>query len=146
MNDGALILEMQRVIPAPPARVYDAFTDPAQLARWWGPEGFAIPSVEFEPRPGAHYRIEMQPPEGDSFFLHGEVRAAEAPALLSYTFVWDPPDPDDVETLVELSFAASDGATEVHFRQGEFSTDARLALHRDGWTDTFAKLARFLAE
>ena len=140
----AYILEMRRAMPAPRSTVFAAFTDPAQLAQWWGPVGFTIPSVEFEPRPGAAYQIEMQPPEGESFFLRGEVREADAPNRLAYTFIWDPPDPDDVETLVELGFADQGEATDVDFRQGEFKTDARLELHRNGWSDTFDKLERYL--
>jgi uncharacterized protein YndB with AHSA1/START domain len=50
------------------------------------------------------------------------------------------PDPDDVETLVALSFRDLGGSTEVALTQGRFKTEARLALHRDGWTDSFDKL------
>jgi uncharacterized protein YndB with AHSA1/START domain len=42
------------------------------LARWCGPKGFSAPSVELDVRAGGSYRIEMQPPEGDAFFLSGE--------------------------------------------------------------------------
>ena len=145
MEAGALVLEMQRVLPAERRVVFAAFTEPDQLAQWWGPEGFTIPSVEFQPHTGAAYRIEMQPPEGESFFLTGQIRDSDPPNRLAYTFVWDPPDPDDVETLVELQFHDAGDATEVAFTQGSFRTQARLELHRDGWTDTFNKVERFLS-
>lgn len=144
MASEGLILELTRVLPADRQTIFAAFTDPGELVQWWGPEGFSIPSADFEPRPGAEYCIEMQPPEGELFFLRGEVREADPPSRLAYTFVWDPPDPDDVETLVELAFVDQGDATEVTFRQGEFKNDARLELHRDGWTDTFNKLERYL--
>ena len=94
-------------LPASRAVVFAAFSDADQLATWWGPKGFTIPSLEFEPRGGATYRIEMQPPEGDGFYLTGEFRAVDPPARLAFSFRWEEPDPDDVETEVELSFHAA---------------------------------------
>jgi uncharacterized protein YndB with AHSA1/START domain len=142
---GDVILEMKRVLPAAPSVVFGAFSEPNELAKWWGPAGFTTPSMEFEPRVGGTYRIEMQPPEGDSFYLTGEFREVDPPARLSYTFIWEDPDPDDVETLVGLSFRDLGGSTEVALTQGPFKTEARRALHHDGWTDSFDKLERLLA-
>ena len=143
-SDG-LTLEMKRVLPAAPSVVFAAFSDPNELAKWWGPAGFSTPSLEFEPRVGESYRIKMQPPEGDPFSLTGEFREVDPPARLAYTFIWEDPDPDDVETLVDLLFRDLGGSTEVAFTQGPFKTEARLALHRDGWTDSLDKLERLLA-
>ena len=135
---------MQRVLSAPPAVVFDAFANPDKLARWWGPAGFTVPSVDFDPRPGGTYRIEMQPPGGDAFHLVGEFREVVPPARLAFTFVWEPPDPDDVETLVELSFRDLGDSTEAVLAQGVFKTEPRRELHRDGWSDTLDRLEQFL--
>jgi uncharacterized protein YndB with AHSA1/START domain len=142
---GEHILEIQRDLPADRSTVFAAFTDPRELAEWWGPKGFTTPSLEFEPRVGESYRIEMQPPEGERFHLAGQFREVDPPSRLAYTFVWEEPDPDDVETLVELSFRDRGDTTEVSLVQGEFKTEDRFALHRDGWTDGFDKLEAFLA-
>lgn len=136
---------MERVLPAPPAVIFAAFSDANELVKWWGPEGFTIPSLKFQARLGESYRIEMQPSEGDPFYLIGEFREVEPPARLAYTFVWEDPDADDIETLVALSFRDLGGSTEVAFTQGPFKTEARRALHRDGWTDSFDKLERLIA-
>jgi uncharacterized protein YndB with AHSA1/START domain len=144
-QSGQLILEMKRVLPAAASVVFSAFGDPNELAKWWGPEGFTTLSMEFDPRVGGTYRIEMQPPDGDSFFLTGEFREVDPPARLAYTFAWEDPDPDDVETLVGLSFRDLGGSTEVTFTQGLFNTEARRGLHRDGWTDGFDKLEHLLS-
>ena len=48
--------------PATPSVVFAAFSDPSELAKRWGPEGFATPSLEFPALVGESYRIEMQPP------------------------------------------------------------------------------------
>jgi uncharacterized protein YndB with AHSA1/START domain len=119
-------------------------TEPDQLTKWWGPKGFTTPSVEFEPRAGDSYRIAMQPPEGDFFHLSGELREVDPPARLAYTFRWDPPDPDDRETLVTLSLEDRGDETGVQLVQAEFATEERRALHEDGWTDCFERLAELL--
>ena len=126
--------------------VFRAFVDPHRLSKWWGPEGFAVPSLDFDARVGSAYRIEMQPPEGDPFHLTGMVREVDPPARLAYTFVWEPPDPEDVETLVELSFRDLGASTEVVMTQGSFKTEARRALHDGGLTDSFNRLDRYLRE
>lgn len=142
---GDLMLEIERVLPQPRPAVFAAFSDPNELVKWWGPSGFTVPSLQFEARVGERYRIEMQPPDGDAFHLDGEFREVDPPARLAYTFVWEPPDPDDVETLVQLSFGDLGESTEVSLTQGPFKTEARRSLHRDGWTDSFDKLERLVS-
>ena len=142
---AVLTLEMKRVLPAATSVVFGAFIDASELAKWWGPAGFTIPSLDFNARVGESYRIEMQPPEGDHFYLIGEFREVDPPARLAYTFVWEEPDADDVETQVNLSFRDLGDSTEVGLTQGPFKTEARRALHRDGWTDSFDKLERLVS-
>jgi uncharacterized protein YndB with AHSA1/START domain len=144
-SDG-LTLRVKCVLASPRAVVYRALTDPAQLARWWGPRGFTAPSVDFDPRVGGSYRIAMQPPNGDLFHLSGEFREVDPPARVAYTFRWDPPDPDDRETVVVLSLREREDGTEVLVTQGEFATKARLVLHEEGWIDSFGRLAQVLGE
>ena len=137
-----LVLELARVLPARRPAVFAAFTNPDQLVKWWGPEGFTIPSADFTASVGERYRIEMQPPEGDAFYLTGEFREVEAPTRLVYTFVWEEPDPDDVDTLVVLSFDDVGETTELALVQGAFKTESRRSLHHDGWSESLDKLAR----
>jgi uncharacterized protein YndB with AHSA1/START domain len=87
----------------------------------------------------------MQPPESDAFHLRGEFREVDPPSSLAFTFNWDPPDPDDRETLAELRLEDRGDQTEVRFTQGEFATEARRALHDGGWSDSFDKLERLLS-
>ena len=138
------MLEIERAITAVPAVVFSAFTDRTELAKWWGPEGFLIPSLEFEPRVGEIYRIEMQPPEGEPFYLSGEFREVDPGTRLVFTFIWEDPDPDDVETLVVLSFRDLGESTEIALTQGPFKTETRRALHRNGWANSFDKLERLI--
>jgi uncharacterized protein YndB with AHSA1/START domain len=139
-----LWLRITRVLPAARVEVWRAVAEPDELAKWWGPKGFTVPSLDFEPHAGGSFRIAMLPREGERFHLYGEFRDVARPSRLSYTFVWDPPDPDDRETLVILSLRERAGGTEVELTQGEFASEERLALHDGGWTESFEKLDQLL--
>ena len=139
-QSGELALEIKRIFAAPRPVVFAAFTNGDLIAQWWGPQGFTIPAIEFPAEPAERYRIEMQPPEGEAFGLRGEFREVVPPSRLAFSFAWEDPDPDDVENLVSLVFRELEGSTEVSLDQRPFATEARRALHRDGWTDSFEKL------
>ena len=136
---------MSHTLAAPRPAVWQALTDPKEVASWWGPRGFSVPSIDFEPAVGASYTIAMQPPEGELFHLRGEFREVEPPARLAYTFNWEPPDADDRETLVRLELRERGATTEVSLTQGEFATQSRLELHDGGWTDSFDRLEALLS-
>ena len=140
-----LTLQLKRVVPARRPVVFGAFSEPDELAKWWGPRGFSTPSLDLHARVGANYRIEMQPPHGDAFYLSGTFLAVDPPARLVCTFVWEDPDPDDLDALTYLSFHELGESTEVALAQGPFKTEARRRLHRDGWSDSFDKLERLLS-
>jgi uncharacterized protein YndB with AHSA1/START domain len=125
-----LTVKLSGIVQASPQRVFDAMTDPEQIAEWWRPEGFTCPAVSLDPRVGGAYRIAMQPTEGELFHLAGEYVEVEPPSRLAYTFRWEPPDPDDQETVARLVLHERDGATEVELTQGPFATEARRELHR----------------
>lgn len=110
-----------------------------------GPSRLYHAGIDIDLRVGGRYRFAMQPPEGDLFHLTGEFREVNPPSRLAYTFVWQPPDPDDRETVVTLSFRDEDGSTEVNFTQGVFATEQRRALHEQGWTESFERLQELLS-
>lgn len=56
-----------RLIDAPRERVFKAFSDPAHLARWWGPNGFTSTFHEFDLRPGGNWRFVMHGPDGANY-------------------------------------------------------------------------------
>jgi uncharacterized protein YndB with AHSA1/START domain len=142
-SDGSL-LRMTRVLPAPRTDTYRAMTNPGELTKWWGPRGFTIPSIDFDPSVGGTYRIAMQPPDGDLFHLSGEFWEVDPPARLAFTFRWEPPDPDDRETVATLSLEEQGSETEVLLVQGNFQTEERREIHEGGWTDSFDRLVELL--
>lgn len=143
-SQEGLVLELKSVLAGPRERIFRTLTEPAALARWWGPSGFTTPEIELDLTVGGGYRFGMQPPSGDLFHLAGEFLEIDPPSRLVYTFRWEEPDPDDQETVVRLSLDAVGEATEVSLSQGEFATEARLMLHRSGWTDSFVKLRQVI--
>jgi uncharacterized protein YndB with AHSA1/START domain len=78
------------------------------------------------------------------FYLSGEFREVDPPARVAYTFRWEDPDPDDRETLVTLSLQDLGDSTELVFTQRAFATEARRALHEQGWTDGFDRLQELI--
>jgi uncharacterized protein YndB with AHSA1/START domain len=115
------------------------------LRNWFGPAGFTVPKLRFDPVGGAEYRLSMKPPEGEIFHIRGSFRVVEAPRRLAYTFVYEEPDPDDRETLVSLTFEPADSGTCLVLDQGPFETEPRRQLHRVGWTETLGRLTRHLS-
>jgi uncharacterized protein YndB with AHSA1/START domain len=137
---GHLVLELRCVLGAPPQRIFRTLTEPAELAKWWGPHGFTTPEIDLDLRVGGVYRFTMQPPDGDLFHLTGEFLEIDPPSRLVYTFRWEEPDPDDRKTVVSLSLDDVVDGTELSLSQGEFATEVRVSLHRSGWTDSLEKL------
>ena len=60
----------QRLLDARPERVYQAFSQPGQLARWWGPAGFSNEFQAFDFRPGGDWRFVMRSRDGLAFANH----------------------------------------------------------------------------
>jgi uncharacterized protein YndB with AHSA1/START domain len=139
------MLHLVRELPVPRALIFRKQTEPPELARWWGPNGFTAPSVAMDLRVGGAYRIEMQPPDGARFFLAGTFLRIDPPAHLSYTFRWEDPNPDDQETTVTMSLADLGHSTELTIDQGPFLNKARLALHTQGWTESLDRLYAAIA-
>jgi uncharacterized protein YndB with AHSA1/START domain len=56
-----------RVLDAPREQVFRAFSDPARLARWWGPEGFTSTFKAFNFEPGGVWTFVMHGPDGVNY-------------------------------------------------------------------------------
>lgn len=72
------IMRTTRTVPFSPAAIYAAFSSPALLAQWWGPEGFTNTFEVFEFKPGGQWRFVMHGPE-DSHYPNESVFAQLEP-------------------------------------------------------------------
>jgi uncharacterized protein YndB with AHSA1/START domain len=53
-------LVLERIFDAPVERVWQAWTDPVEVSKWWGPRGFASPDNKIDLRVGGKYTFSMQ--------------------------------------------------------------------------------------
>jgi len=83
-NLTAREIVLSRAVEAPRELVWRAWTDPLQLARWWGPRGFTTPVCEVDVRPGGRIRIHMRAPDGTVYPMVGVYEEAVPPARLVF--------------------------------------------------------------
>ena len=87
MQTPARELTLIRIFDAPRDLVFEAWTNPQYLAKWWGPDGFTNPACEFDARPGGKIRIDMQAPYGVVYPMTGTVHEIVPPSRLVFTAV-----------------------------------------------------------
>jgi uncharacterized protein YndB with AHSA1/START domain len=68
-----------RLMNATPERLWEAWTNPALLAAWWGPKGFTNTFHLFEPRPAGTWKLTMHSQDGSSYENHWEYRELVQP-------------------------------------------------------------------
>lgn len=83
--DGEPILVLTRILPAPPERVFRAWTEPEQLMAWWGPIYWTTPQCTVDLRVGGRFHLLMQGPEGPGQWIGGEYRVIDPPHRLVVT-------------------------------------------------------------
>jgi uncharacterized protein YndB with AHSA1/START domain len=139
MDEGAL--EIRRTLPAPPERVFAAWTDPAWLERWMSPVGHA--RVEADPRVGGRLRVVMIG-DGREIEHLGEYLEVTPPNRLSFTWQSAFTGGQASRVTVELA-AAGDEGTELTLRH-ELLPAAAARSHEGGWGTMLNRLAQQLEE
>jgi uncharacterized protein YndB with AHSA1/START domain len=69
-TDGAthhFDLVLERVLDAPPEKVFKAYTDPAILSQWFAPKPWSVTDAVIEPRAGGRFQFVMHGPDGEAF-------------------------------------------------------------------------------
>jgi uncharacterized protein YndB with AHSA1/START domain len=139
-------LEITRVIDAPRAQVFRAWTDPDELRRWWGPGEFTCPEAHVDLRPGGRYRLVMQPTAGEPMVVGGTYREVEPPVRLVYTWRWESgPPAGESESLVTVEFRDLGERTEVFLTHSEFPPEHGPAPYQLGWEGGLDKIEQLLA-
>jgi uncharacterized protein YndB with AHSA1/START domain len=113
-SSSAPELCLVRVFDAPRSLVFRAWTDPVQLARWWGPHGWTVPRCQFDARPGGAIFVEMRGPDGSTHPMSGTVREVTAPERLVFiSGVLREDGSFHFEVLNTVTFAEAGGKTTV---------------------------------
>ena len=134
---------MTRLFDAPRALVFEAWSAPAHLARWWGPNGFSLPRCEVEFRPGGPFNLVMRGPDGNEYPMDGVIREVVRPERIVFTAIIDRTTKDEVFTTV--TFEEEGGKTRLTVRQ-TVPTDAFKARGQvQGWTESLERLAAAIA-
>jgi uncharacterized protein YndB with AHSA1/START domain len=81
-------IRIERVFRASRERVWQALTDPEQLAHWWSPGGSQLEIERLELRRGGYWRFVEHGAKGTQGF-GGRYREVTAPERLVYSFEWD---------------------------------------------------------
>ena len=148
MSDSDPIsLRVVRTFAAPAAQVFEAWTRPELMMRWFCPRGFTMLSVEIDLRVGGVWRSRMQSPAGDEYIQHGVYQAIVVPKRLVFTQVWEPTQGDPGSaTLVTVTFTDRGEVTDVTLVQTGFDTIELRDSHLDGWATSLDKLSTLLAK
>jgi uncharacterized protein YndB with AHSA1/START domain len=136
-------LVIERTYDVPPEAVFQAWTEPQALSRWFGPEETqSVLEVEIDLRVGGRYRIAFVTSDGERHDVGGVYREVEFPRLLSFTWAWRTT--PERESLVTIRLEPCDGGTRLVFCHERFFDEVARDNHQRGWTGTFRRLDRFL--
>jgi len=136
-------LTIRRRFRASPARVYAAWTEPAQIARWFGPGRTEIVDTVFEARPGGRFMVHVRSPEtGEDHGVSGEVMEAVANEKIVYTWAWR--STPERQSLVTVTFRPDGDGTLLTLTHEQFFDEAARDRHNMGWTAALDKLEAWL--
>ncbi len=146
-TEQGVVLRMTRHFRASRDEVFEAWTNPDVLRRWWSafPNG-DTPTAEVDLREGGHYRLAMRDTEsGEVHTLVGEYTEIRPPERLAYTWTWET-NTDAMtgseRTLVEVDFREDGDATEVVVTHSGFADEQIKELHAHGWAGCLDNLER----
>jgi uncharacterized protein YndB with AHSA1/START domain len=143
-------LRLERGFAASPAEVFDAWTNPEVLRRWWAAQPtWTSPGCEVDLRVGGRYRLRMcDEQSGQVYAVGGEYREVERPRRLVYTWCWEGTEglhPGEV-SVVSVEFRAEGEGTTVVLEHSELGSEESRVRHGRGWEGSLDNLARRIFE
>lgn len=139
-------IRLTRLYDAPVKAVWDAWTDPAQVAQWWGPRGFTLTTHSKDLRPGGHWSYTMHGPDGTDYpnkTLYHEVEPLSK-------LVYDHGGSDDRPPLfrVTVLFSEEDGKARMDMTMTlptpEAADETRKIIKKHNGNSTWDRLAEYL--
>ncbi len=137
-------LTLTRQFRAPPAKVWQAFTDPQVIRRWFGvSDEYSVTLAEADVRVGGRYRIRMEGPQRDPHEVGGVYREVIPARRLVFTWAWVTT--PDRESLVTVELRAANGGTELSLKHEKFFDDEARDRHQQGWAAGLARMETVVA-
>jgi uncharacterized protein YndB with AHSA1/START domain len=139
-------IRITRVYDAPVKAVWDAWTDPNQVAQWWGPRGFTITTHSKDLKVGGHWTYTMHGPDGVDYPNTTKYLEVEKHSKL----VYDHGGSDDREPLfrVTVLFSEKGGKTKMEMSMTlptpEAAEETRKVIKKHGGYSTWDRLAEYL--
>ena len=139
-------IKLYRVYDAPVRMVWDAWTDPAQVAQWWGPRGFSITTHSKDLRPGGNWMYTMHGPDGTDYPNSTYYFEVEPHAKLVYDHGGSGDKPPMFR--VTVLFSEIDGKTHMDMTMtlptAEAAAETRKFIKAAGGDSTWDRLAEQL--
>ncbi|NYF51303.1 SRPBCC family protein [Tunturiibacter gelidoferens] len=141
---------LSRVFDAPRQMVWDAWTDPKQVALWWGPKGFTTTIEEMDVRPGGVWKQVLHGPDGTDYLNESVFLEVVQNERLVYTLTGGRKGGPVVQFEKATTFEEEAGGTRVTMRLIFASAEARDQNVRDygsieGAKQAFQRLEDYLA-
>jgi uncharacterized protein YndB with AHSA1/START domain len=135
-------LTLKRRLNALPSKVYGAWTDPAKISRWFGPEDAEILRAETDVRVGGRFRIVFRAPDGEEHDVAGVYREVVPNERLVFTWAWRTT--PERESLVTVALKRDGDGTLLTLMHEQFFDEAARDRHRRGWNGTLDKLESYV--
>ena len=136
------LLSLERRFDASPTELWQAWTEPQWVRRWFGsdPAG-TVSHARLDVRVGGSFEVTFANSDGTEHTCSGDYTVVEPPAHLAFTWRWR--SEPGVETSIHLRFIPVNGGTLQHFEHRGLgaATSHNYAI---GWQSTLDKLARTL--
>ena len=138
-------LHIERTFHASAQAVFDAFTSPEVMRRWWHAErDWETTAAEVDLRVGGVVRVVMRDPHHDvEYGGGGHYTEIDPPRRVAFTWLWDD-DTTRTRMLIEIDFEEAGGATTVRFTHSGLWNEEAVRSHEGGWNGAFDNLERTL--
>lgn len=138
-------VEITRTFAAPREKVFRAWTNANELARWFAPSpDYTIVVPKLELREGGCYVIEMHHKNGNVHSVGGIYREVSPLEKISFTWKWEGNE-SAVESLVSVYFRDLGKTTEIRLTHALLPSAEEREKHGQGWNGCFEQLANYLS-
>ncbi len=146
---GNLKIEVRRVIRASRQRIYEAWTRPEEIMRWFVPGAMTRAEAEADARVGGRYRIvtygsmEGKPEDADRHYAVEGVYETLIPGEV-IAFTWKPDWSQEAPSIVTVRLRDVAGGTEMTLTHERIETDNSCSGYTRGWSSCVEKLAAWV--